>query len=226
MPHALDNPVWASLASLHAGLARRGAGLAAYPAAIAPFAAVESPDTDAAGLEALVDPGQSVLFVGPAPKLSPQWTSAPPVAIAQMTLEHPLDMPAGPEVSALGAADGADVLDLVARVYPHYFRPRTMDMGRYFGIRVDGVLAAIIGERMGFDGHRELSAICTDPAFLGRGLARRLMAHLANDILARGDRPFLHVSHANHRAKTLYEAVGFRQRCDVQLLEARRRHPG
>ncbi|MBB1059749.1 GNAT family N-acetyltransferase [Marilutibacter spongiae] len=226
MPHALDNPVWASLASLHAGLARRGAGLAAYPAAIAPFAAVESPDTDATGLEALVDPGQSVLFVGPAPTLPPQWTSTPPVAIAQMTLEHPLDMPPGPEVRALGTADGADVLELVARVYPHYFRPRTMDMGRYFGIRVDGVLAAIAGERMGFPGHRELSAICTDPGFLGRGLARRLMAHLANDILARGDRPFLHVSHANLRAKALYESLGFGHRCDVQLLQARRREPG
>ncbi|GAB3336668.1 GNAT family N-acetyltransferase [Marilutibacter aestuarii] len=222
MPHALDNPVWASLTSLHAGLARRGDGLAAYPAAIAPFAAVETEGADAGGLEALVDAGQSVLFVGPAPQLSPRWTGSRPVAIAQMTLERPLDAPAGPEVIALGEADLADVLDLVARVYPHYFRPRTMDMGRYFGIRVDGVLAAMIGERMGFPGHRELSAICTDPAFLGRGLARRLMAHLANDILVRGDRPFLHVSHGNRRAKALYEAVGFHHRRDVQLLEARR----
>lgn len=222
MPLSLDNPVWASLASLHAGFARRSGAAASYPSQVAPFVAIENPDADATALDAVVEPGENVLFVGPSPQLPPHWKAGEAVAIAQMVCERPLQMPDGPAITALGDADTADVLDLIARVYPHYFRPRTVEMGRYFGIRIDGRLAAIIGERMGFPGHRELSAICTDPAFLGRGLARRLMAHLANDILASQALPFLHVSHQNARAKALYEHVGFRFRADIPLREAQR----
>ena len=71
-------------------------------------------------------------------------------------------------------------------------------------------------------GYVELSAICTDPAYLGRGYARRLVALLTNDILNRGDVPFLHVSHRNARAKALYEYLGFRWRSDVALVLVQR----
>jgi predicted GNAT family acetyltransferase len=68
----------------------------------------------------------------------------------------------------------------------------------------------------------ELSAICTHPDFLGRGYARRLMAHVTNELLAQGRRPFLHVSHENARAKALYEQVGFRLRRDIGFWSLRR----
>ena len=114
------------------------------------------------------------------------------------------------------------MLELTARVYPHYFRPLTVRMGRYFGIYDGARLAAMVGERMRFAGHVELSAICSDPAYLGRGYARRLVAMLVDDILDRGDLPFLHVSHRNARAKALYERLGFRWRRDMPLLAAQR----
>jgi len=104
---------------------------------------------------------------------------------------------------------------LTALVYPHYFRPRTMDLGRYFGIYEGGRLAGMIGERLGTDDTREISAVCTHPDFTGRGLARRLMAMLTNDLLARGKQPFLHVSHENTRAKAMYLQLGFRVRIDI-----------
>jgi predicted GNAT family acetyltransferase len=116
----------------------------------------------------------------------------------------------------------ADVLALTARVYPHYFRTRTMDMGRYFGIYRDGRLAAMIGERLGDDGHREMSAICTHPDFNGHGYARRLTAWLSNDTLAHGRQPFLHVSYENVRAKALYERLGYRVRRDIGFWSLRR----
>ncbi len=80
---------------------------------------------------------------------------------------------------------------------------------------MDGRLAAMIGERPGADGFREMSAICTHPDFLGRGYARRLTAMLGNDTLARGSTPFLHVSRDNPRALGLYEAMGYRHRGDI-----------
>ena len=116
----------------------------------------------------------------------------------------------------------ADLLDLTARVYPHYFRPRTIAMGRYFGIYDGDRLAAMAGERMHCEGHREISAVCTHTDFLGRGQARRLIALSTNRILGAGERPFLHFSHENTRAKALYERLGFAFRSDVPLLVATR----
>ncbi|MBU6199056.1 MAG: GNAT family N-acetyltransferase [Xanthomonadaceae bacterium] len=220
----LDNPVWSALTSGHAGIALRKENAARYPAQVAPFVAVDPADALAlVQLASLVDVGETVLFVGPAPSLDSNWSVVEPlVHIAQMVCAARLPVNDGPEVIKLSAAHRADVLDLTARVYPHYFRPRTMDLGRYFGIYDGAKLAALAGERMRLHGHTELSAICTDPAYVGRGYAQRLTALLTNDLLERGVRPFLHVSHANTRAKTLYERMGYRFRADVPLLAVRR----
>lgn len=97
-----------------------------------------------------------------------------------------------------------------------------MAMGRYLGIYDGNVLAAMAGERMHFDGHCEISAICTHPDYPGRGYARRLIAMLTNDIRARDELPFLHFSHDNLRAKSLYERIGFAFRMDIALVVATR----
>jgi predicted GNAT family acetyltransferase len=164
-----------------------------------------------------------VLFVGPSPEFDSRWKIELLEHIAQGTCGTRLAVKDGPAMPELTTpAHVADVLELTSRVYPHYFRPRTVEMGRYFGIYDGAKLAAITGERMRFDGHTELSAICTDPAYLGRGYAQRLVAMLTNDILDRGDLPFLHVSHRNARAKSLYEHMGFRWRADIALTAAKR----
>jgi predicted GNAT family acetyltransferase len=95
-------------------------------------------------------------------------------------------------------------------------------MGRYFGIYDGERLAAMAGERMHCEGHREISAVCTHPDYLGRGYARRLIAELTNRILDGGETPFLHFAHENVRAKALYERLGFAHRGDIALLVATR----
>ena len=127
----------------------------------------------------------------------------------------------------MGTRQCAYVLELTALVYPHYFRPRTMEMGRYFGIydfdsSGDGRLAAMAGERMGWDTHQEFSAICTHPDSNGRGYARRLTAMLTNENLARGRTPFLHASFENHRALRMYEQLGYVYRPDIGFWSLRR----
>jgi len=223
MNPALDNPVWASLTSEHAPFGHRYGEAARYPPDVAPFVATSTIDASTcADLAGLVTVGEGVLFVGPAPALDAHWKIDTAVHIAQMICDVRLAEVDGPPIVALTTAQRADVLDLTARVYPHYFRPRTPELGRYFGIYDGAKLAAMIGERMRFDGHRELSAICTDPAYLGRRLAQRLVAMLTNDILDAGEVPFLHVSHENLRAKQLYEHLGYRFRADIPLLSALR----
>jgi ribosomal protein S18 acetylase RimI-like enzyme len=204
-------------------LARKTANAARYPADAAPFVATDSPDARAAAqLTNLVEVGESVLFVGPAPPLPAIWSVEPLVFIAQMTCEARLAVNDGPSIIELSRAHVADMLALTALVYPHYFRPRTIEMGRYFGIYDGDNLAAMAGERMRFGRYQEISAICTHPDYTGRGYAQRLTATLTNDILNSGRSPFLHVSHANARAKSLYERMGYRFRTDIPLLGAKR----
>lgn len=219
----LDNPFWSALDSIHREVALRAGEVARYPAAYAPFLGVASADATAEeALDALVAPGESVYLIGIAPAQHVDWTLQAFRPLAQMVCDAPLTVVEGPGIVALGEAQRDDVLALTALVYPHYFRERTMELGRYFGIYEDGRLAAMIGERMGSAGSREMSAICTHPDFTGRGYARQLTAWLTNESLARGVQPFLHVSHENPRAKGLYEQLGYRVRRDIGFWSLKR----
>lgn len=117
----------------------------------------------------------------------------------------------------LGAAHLPQVLDLVAATKPGPFGPRTIEMGDYFGVFEDGHLLAMAGERLHAGRLREVSGVCTDPAFQGRGLARRLMNLVIRRQLQRGQTPFLHVASSNARARGLYESMGFRVAREVAL---------
>ncbi|MCR6628430.1 MAG: GNAT family N-acetyltransferase [Pseudoxanthomonas sp.] len=218
MDTALDNPFWSALDSIHREVALRSGDVARYPAAFAPFLGVASVDTAPGdAFDLLVAPGESVYLLGIAPVSPVGWRLQAFRPLAQMVCDAPLPMADGPDIVPLGDAQREDVLALTALVYPHYFRARTMDLGRYFGIYEQGRLAAMIGERLGSAGSREMSAICTHPDFTGRGYARHLTAWLTNATLARGVQPFLHVSHENARAKALYEQLGYRVRRDIEF---------
>ena len=67
------------------------------------------------------------------------------------------------------------------------------------------------------DGLCEVSGVCTDPAFQGRGLAGALMSIVCERMLARGDMPFLHSYAHNESAIGLYESLGFRYRATIHL---------
>lgn len=221
--HDLDNPIWNSLQTRHRHIARRIGEVARYPGDFAPFLGAASADVDLAeAVESLVAPGESVYLLGVLPRVSPGWQAETFRPLAQMVCTQPLEVIDGPAIIPLDETHRGDVLALTALVYPHYFRERTMEMGRYFGIYQDARLAAIIGERLGTDTYVEMSAICTHPDFNGRGYARRLTAMLANDTLARGYTPFLHVSHENTRAKEMYARLGFRVRMDIGFFSLQR----
>lgn len=216
--HDLDNPFWTALCSRHHPIARFCADAARYPTEFAPFLGVASDGVEAdAALESLVAADESVYLLGVAPRTPTGWRLRAFRPLAQMICTGPLEVIDGPPIVPLSTAHRDDVLALTALVYPHYFRPRTMELGRYFGIYQDGRLAAMIGERLATDEYQEISAICTHPDFNGRGYARRLTAMLSNDVLAAGRTPYLHVSYENPRAKGLYQRIGYRLRRDISF---------
>jgi ribosomal protein S18 acetylase RimI-like enzyme len=223
-PHPLDNPVWSALTTRHATLAIGDGRARRYPRDVAPFVAIAPGDDGAlADVERLVARDELACFVGAAPRLGAGWRIEQSVPIAQMIRRERLDVPDGPAaIDVTRERQIADLLALTALVYPHYFRPRTTAMGRYLAIYEGHRLAAMAGERLHCEGHRENSAVCTHPDFLARGYARRLIALLTNRILDEGEQPFLHFSHDNVRAKALYVRLGFEFRTDVPLRVATR----
>jgi predicted GNAT family acetyltransferase len=129
---------------------------------------------------------------------------------------------ADPEAAPLTAADLPEILDLVERTRPGPFRKRTPQLGTYLGIRRGDALVAMAGERLRPAGHTEISAVCTDPAFRGAGLAARLIGAVAAGIQARGEVPFLHTAHDNAAAIRLYERLGFTLRTPIIFATYRR----
>ncbi len=219
----LDNPIWTALTGPQRTLALRHGDAARYPADVAPFVAWSGHADVAGALDELVSPGEAVYLLGALPRLSADWQVQGPEQIVQMVCAAPLAAVTGAPIIELTATHRADVLALTTLVYPHFFRQHTMALGRYFGIYQDGQLAAMIGERMGLDGYREVSAVCAHPDFSGHGHARRLLTWLSNDNLQRGVIPFLHVSEDNQRARRLYARNGYRDRCVMPFWSLHRR---
>jgi predicted GNAT family acetyltransferase len=126
------------------------------------------------------------------------------------------------DIMKLTDEDAPEMLELATLTEPGPFLSRTHTMGTFLGIRIGGRLAAMAGERMRFPGYTEVSGVCTHPEFRGRGLARRLSAAVAASIEARGDQPFLHAWKTNHSAISLYEALGFKVRTEVNAVVLKR----
>lgn len=209
--HVLDNPVWAALAGPHAHLAQIHGSAARYRPDVALFATLR-PDAH--------DPGRAwadlACVAGPGALVALTDTSGPPdgwetvLSIDGVQLiDVGLRAAADAEAVRLGPADVPEMLDLVARTEPGPFLPRTIELGTYLGIRRDGALVAMAGERLRPPGFTEISAVCTDPAYRGQGLATRLIRAVAAGIRARGETPFLHASGSNTAAVRLYESLGF-----------------
>ena len=219
---ALDNPMYAALAGPHRSLAQWDGRVARYPVDIAPF--VGLPDApspaDWASATRLVRAEPGALRLGDIDDL-PDFLSAqrilpvvqmvgPPLTDGQPAIDH--------AIVRLGAADVPEMLDLAERTEPGPFRTRTIELGTYLGIRQDGRLVAMAGERFRVPGWTEISAVCTDPAVRGQGLASRLVAQLRRLEGSRGDGAFLHVLASNVGAIRLYRTLGFASRAEFFIV--------
>lgn len=210
--HPLDNPVLSSLAGAHARFAERHGNVLRYQVDVAPFFAVpdEPAEADWADAASLAGPGGLVVTAGIGLPPPAGWKIVMSGDGVQMTGEH-LEVAADPEAVPLGRADVAEMLDLTARTKPGPFLPRTFELGTYLGIRRDGKLVAMAGERFRPHGWAEISAVCTDESWRGHGFGTRLIRAVGAVIRARGDIPFLHAV-ADNPAIGLYEQLGFRHR--------------
>lgn len=231
--HPLDRPVWASLTTLRQHLSEGNALARRFRPDVNLFAAAADDSPAAlAALADLVPPGDTV-FIAQVPEVvvPPGFTLQKHGLIVQMLATRRLsDEPEADDDLAralrpLGDADAPDMLALAQLTEPGPFLARTHTTGTYLGLREQGRLLAMAGERMRLPGYCEISGVCTHPDARGRGLARRLSAAMARLIEARGEQPFLHAWQTNQAAITLYESLGFQVRAQVNAVVLQRDPP-
>jgi ribosomal protein S18 acetylase RimI-like enzyme len=218
----LDNPVWAALTGPHRHIGRLEGDAARYPSDVAPFAALR-PGSGAhawADLAAIGHSGGFVAVFGEPVSPPPEWEIVEEFAGVQL-VDTALRAAPDPEAVRLGPGDVDEMLDLVDRTQPGPFRRRTIELGTYLGIRREGRLVAMGGERFHPPGFTEISAVCTDPDHRGQGLASRLVRAVAAGIKARGETPFMHAAAGNTTAIRLYETMGFtlRRKLTITVLQ-------
>lgn len=221
----LDTLVWQSLASTHARFAEGGDLARRFEPEVAGFVALRD-GTEAAwsALATLVGADQLVMLSGGQPIEPPDgWIREGGGFGFQMILDGPLATLATDTagITELSADDVPQILELIALTQPGPFRPRTIELGHYYGVFEGGHLIAMAGERLQTPRFTEVSAVCTHPDARGRGLAAALSHHVAAGILTRGQRVILHVAEQNTNAKRVYERLGFTDRARLEFVAVR-----
>lgn len=225
----LDNPIWSALTSRQAHLALGGRLAKRYPKDMATIAAVASSEPAAyAELAALIADDEAVYLAGAELRhIELQLPSSLKIkhqtSITQMVYSRQAREPENDkDITILSEADLPEMLELISLAHLGPFQARTYQLGRYLGIRHQGQLVAMAGERLSLEGYREISTVCTHPNFQGRGYARQLVSRLVSINWNEGNTPFLHVMRDNERAKSIYESLGFRERRRISLIVVQR----
>ncbi len=221
MPHPLDRPVWSALTSARQAPLAVGAGGALRlapgygvfaasidqsPQGVAAIAALDQPEGMLATVEAdptPVPPGLRVLKEA---------------VLSQMVLVELAPAKARDiAIEPLTEADAPAMLALATLTEPGPFFERTHLLGDFFGVKQDGRLLAMAGERLKPDGFTEVSGVCAHPDARGRGYAGALMRAVIERILARGETAFLHSYVDNAGAIALYHSLGFTIRAPMRM---------
>jgi len=222
-PHPLDRQIWNALTTRQAHLSLGGELAKRLDPRFGPFAATldDTPASFAALNRLSHEANDFVLFTpGPPPLLG----NFKVLMASELDQFVGIDSGAGPkrdDIAKLSAADVPEMLALAELTKPGPFLARTHELGAFYGVRIEGRLAAMTGERLKLPGFTEITAVCTHPDFRGRGLAAALIARVAEGIKARGETPFLHVFSHNAPAIAVYRRLGMERRRSFAVTFAR-----
>ena len=222
--HKLDNPAWYALAETHQPFAIGSVSLKRYHKNIVSFFAYDQAEENALSeLDGFTDAGETFFIIGNLPALPPHYHIETRLSCVQMICFILTNQPLPTaDIELLEPNDEPEMLELINLVQPGYFLPGTRLMGDYYGIRQNGELVAVTGERMRMHGLTEISAVVTHPDFTGRQYAQQLVANVSNKNIDAGIIPFLHVSESNKRAIGIYQRLGFTRRRIIDFWKIRR----
>jgi len=232
----LDNPAWWALNTLHKDFALGTDHAKRYRKGFLPFIGCADTFDD---LAPWIEPGEIFYIIRRLPILPKGWTTEFELPCAQMILpanaatKSPTQPNPNiaksiaaaappPPIETLGPSNATEMFDLINSIQPGYYNINTRQLGNYYGIRHQKKLVAMAGERIQFPGFSELSAICTDPSYTGRGYAQHLITHICRKHAASNITPFLHVALTNQRAIKLYEHMGFHHRREISFWRCKK----
>lgn len=150
MTSILDRPGWSALDTRHAELAI-GNGLARrYGPGVSSFAATADDEPESLeALAALARPGEPMILAQTGQIGLPNgFRTATTTPLVQMILEHPIDPIADPRIVPLGWPDAEEMLALATLTKPGPFTLKSQALGAFWGIRDDGRIVAMAGERL------------------------------------------------------------------------------
>jgi ribosomal protein S18 acetylase RimI-like enzyme len=223
----LKNVIWQALTTRQARFAESCDTARRFMREVTALCAFAEPNDDGyAALASLagVD-GTAAIFLDQPYQPRPRWDYVVGAPLLQMICANGHgSTPVKPsaETLELGDKDSPEMLELTALTKPGPFGPRTHELGYYVGIRDNGKLVAMAGERLKVPGFTEVSAVCTHPDHLGKGYAAALMSAVMRGIRERGETSFLHVRADNARAISIYERLGFRTAWEGHFAVLRR----
>lgn len=223
MPHILDNMIWNAIATGNRDIALADGDVGCYQPDIAPFVGLkELNDENLLKLHDFI-PAERRVAIAHFNNISldkSRWEIIRQMECCQMVYEYPVDSFETAKnhlIVPLTDEHVPQMLELTRLTKPGPFLQRTIEFGNYFGIFIDGRLAAMTGQRMHPLTYMEVSAVCTHPDFRGKGYAKACMMHVMKLILENSFIPFLHVLTGNSSAIALYESIGFRTRTKLNI---------
>lgn len=226
--HTLDNVIWRALTTRQAHFAECFDQARRFVREVTSLCAFE--ETSAQGFADLGKlagvGGTAAVFLDNPYEPRPGWEHIAGAPLLEMVCEngdgHKVQSDSTPEFVRLGARDAAEMVQLATLTKPGPFGMRTYELGAYVGIRSQGKLVAMAGERLKVPGYTEVSAVCSHPEHTGKGYAGMLMEEIMRGIRERGEIPFLHVREDNMRAVALYERLGFKTRTKLHFAVLRK----
>ena len=221
--YKLDNPCWYSLLETHQHFAIGSNRLKRYQPHIVSFAAFQSEQKNILDeLDTLIEPNESFFLIGEFNGLPKNYTVETILPCAQMICTQPISLKTTSSIETLSEENDDEIISLINKTMPGYYLRGTRLMGDYFGIRVNGELVAMTGERMRMDGITEISAVVTHPEHTGRGYAQQLVTHTSNKNFDSGVTPYLHTGATNERAIKIYELLGYTTRRIIDFTRIKR----
>jgi len=211
----LYNLVWAALHGPHSKIAEKTDLACVYKNEYYSFAAI-SENTEKAykELASIVDPGRSVILIS-LTEISqtlnlPEWNHIASPKGHIMIHDAPFETPDLPIIK-LSNQDAPEMIALSK--LSHFTGDLSMEIieiGNFYGIKEDGHVVAMAGERLQLDDYTEVSGVSTHPDYRKRGYGGGMTLFKCKQVQERGKTPFLGVVAQNTGAVRLYKKMGFK----------------
>lgn len=222
--HPLDRPVWSALTTRQTALSLGNDRARRFAPSYGPLTAAASASArDRAAVAELEIDETGLWFVEADPVEPP-----PGLAVVTHAMGHQMiateirDVPHDFDIVPLDDRDAPEMLALALLTRPGPFSTETHRLADFIGVKQDGRLVGMAGERMQPQGYSEVSGVCTHPDHRGQGYAAALSAVVTRRILERGETPFLHAYAANAGAIRLYQNLGFEFRREMAVTILRK----